>query len=357
MRVMPPMRHASTNDQGAGDGASLSPPTHDAEGAAPVSTASATSPSDAHRASRISLALGIALLAIAAVWVAGAVWSFGEQTRFAENRGFDIPQLLPGVLDGFAFAMAAVAWASSLDGRSAMLARIGTIVAIGGSAASNGAWAWQRSGGDAATIALALSVPVVSNLAFEVLLSEVRRQVQRSRGLPAPVPVPAPRLIRLVLSPWATYASWRRLVLAATDPRIAFAAVSASAASPDAQRSDAAPEPDAGTVCDVVAEAERITASATDAHRSDAPTAALSAAQRIALPAASPRPQRITASAGEVTDADVIAAIREYVIDAHHAGTRPAQREMQRIVSEAHPGAPKPGPRRLGRLVDTIRAA
>lgn len=323
-----------------------------------MSTASAASPSEAQRASRISLALSIALLAIAAVWVAGAVWSFGEQTRFASNRGFDIPQLLPSVLDGYAFAMAAVAWASSLDGRSAMLARIGTLVAIAGSACSNGAWAWQRSGGDPATVALAVAVPVVSNLAFEVLLGEVRRQVQRSRGLPAPVPVPAPRLIRLVLSPWATYASWRRLVLAATDPRIAFAAVRASAASPDAQRSDATPEtdalPDADPVADVVAEAERITASATDAQRSDAPTASPSTPQRITLPTASPRPQRITASVAEVSDADVIEAIGEYVRDAHRSGARPAQREMQRLVALAHPGAPKPGPRRLGRLVDTV---
>jgi hypothetical protein len=53
-------------------------------------------------------------------------------------------------------------------------------------------------------------------LAFEVLLSEMRRQVQRKRGDPAPVRIPFPRVLRWVLAPWSTFAEWRRLVLELT---------------------------------------------------------------------------------------------------------------------------------------------
>jgi hypothetical protein len=328
------------------------------------SAAPAKPPQQPHRASRITAPLVIALLSIAAVWAAGAVWSFDEQTAFATNRGFEIPWLLPTVLDGFAFSMAAVAWASSLDGRSAGFARLGAMIAIAGSAASNGTWAWQRSHGDVATIALAAAVPVVSNLAFEVLLGEVRRTVQRSRGLPAPVPVPAPRVIRLLLSPFATYVAWRRLVLAATDPALAFAAVDAQHDADAAMR--IAPQHDpALTVEDPwdyaspVIEAERIAASAAPgaAHHPAALTGAAPDAHRsAALPAAPVRPQRIALKPGELTDNQIVTAIRARVTDAHRRGASPSQRELQQLVDDAHPGAPRPGPRRLQRLVEQIIA-
>lgn len=169
-----------------------------------------------------ALPIGVALLLIAGVWVAGAVWSFEEQTRFAQSNGFKLPELLPLVLDGMAVAMAAVSWAASLDARPAVFARLGTALAVACSSASNTAWAWERSHGDPQTIALAGGVPIVANLAFEVLLSEVRRQVLRRRGQPGPVAITYPRMVRLVLAPWPTFVSWRRLVLTATDPAKSF---------------------------------------------------------------------------------------------------------------------------------------
>ncbi|PWR08553.1 hypothetical protein DKT68_15160 [Micromonospora acroterricola] len=171
------------------------------------------------------LPIGIALTLIAGVWLAGAVWSFEEQTHYAKANGFTTPQLLPLVLDGMAVAMAAVSWAASLDARPAVFARLVTAVAITASSASNGAWAWTRSDGDEQTIVLAAAVPVLAMLAFEVLLSEVRRQVLRRRGQPGPVVVMPPRLIRVALAPWSTLRDWRRLVLDATDPRKSFAPV------------------------------------------------------------------------------------------------------------------------------------
>ena len=163
------------------------------------------------------LPLGAALLAVAAVWVLGCVWSFTEQTRFAASTGFRLPWLLPLVLDGMAVAMAGVAYAASLDGRPAVAARLGTALAVAASAASNGAWAWDRSAGGTATVTLAVGVPVAANVAFEVLLAELRKQVQRRRGLPAPAAVPYPRLVRLLLAPVRATGEWRRLVLELTD--------------------------------------------------------------------------------------------------------------------------------------------
>ncbi|MEV0725985.1 DUF2637 domain-containing protein [Micromonospora purpureochromogenes] len=174
------------------------------------------------RALLAHLPIGIALALIAGVWVAGAVWSFEEQTRYARANGFHTPWLLPLVLDGMAVAMAAVSWAASLDARPAVFARLVTAVAIAASSASNGAWAWTRSKGDEQTIVLAAAVPVLAMLAFEVLLSEVRRQVLRRRGQPGPVAVAPPRLIRVALAPWSTLRDWRRLVLDATDPAKSF---------------------------------------------------------------------------------------------------------------------------------------
>lgn len=182
------------------------------------------------------LPLGLALAAVGLVWLGGAVWSFEEQTAFAQSKAFAIPELLPLVLDGMAIAMAAVAFAASLDARPAVLARLGTLTAVVCSAASNGSWAWTRTGGDTQTITLAAGVPVVANLAFEVLLAEVRRQVLRRRGQPGPVAITYPRLIRIVLAPVQTTRVWRRLVLAATDPATAYPVQQTGPANPAAAR-------------------------------------------------------------------------------------------------------------------------
>jgi hypothetical protein len=157
-----------------------------------------------------------ALLAVALVWLLGCVWSYQEQSAFAASKGFAFPHLLPLVIDGFAVSMAGVSWAASLDARPALPARLATLVAVGASSASNGVWAWLRTHHDAVTVALAIAVPVAANLAFEVLLGELRRQVQRSRGLPPPVAIPYPRVIRIVLAPGTTFRTWRALVLTLT---------------------------------------------------------------------------------------------------------------------------------------------
>jgi hypothetical protein len=154
-----------------------------------------------------------ALLAVATVWVLGCVWSYQEQSAFAASKGFTFPHLLPLVIDGFAVSMAGVAWAASLDARAAVAARLATVIAVLASSASNGVWALLRTGHDLTAVVLAVAVPIAANLAFEVLLAEMRRQVQRRRGLPPPVAVPYPRLIRLVLAPWQTFGAWRSLVL------------------------------------------------------------------------------------------------------------------------------------------------
>ncbi|HWN33788.1 MAG TPA: DUF2637 domain-containing protein, partial [Pseudonocardia sp.] len=118
--------------------------------------------------------------------------------------------------DGFAVSMAGVAWAASLDARPAIPARLATVVAVGASSASNGVWAYLRAHHDMVTVVLGIAVPVAANLAFEVLLAELRRQVQRRRGLPPPVAVPYPRLIRIALAPWQTFRTWRAVVLEIT---------------------------------------------------------------------------------------------------------------------------------------------
>jgi hypothetical protein len=173
-------------------------------------------------------ALGLALAAVAAVWIGGCVWSFEEQKAFAAAKGFQVDWILPAVVDGMALALAAVAFAAALDGRPAIGARIGTALAVAASATSNAVWAWERTGGgseaggDFTAVALAAGVPIAANLAFEVLLSEFRQQVLRRRGVPAPVKVPAPRPVRLLLSPIKSSKEWRRMVLDATDPAAAF---------------------------------------------------------------------------------------------------------------------------------------
>lgn len=175
-----------------------------------------------------ALPMGLALTVVAAVWAFGAVWSFTEQSAFAQAKGFSDPALLPLVLDGLAVAMAGVAFAASLDGRPAVAARFGTALAVAGSAASNGVWAAERSvgsfgpgttgrlGPDLTTVAIGASVPIAANIAFEVFLAELRRQVQRRRGMPAPVALPSLRLIRLILAVRSTFTEWRDEVLART---------------------------------------------------------------------------------------------------------------------------------------------
>lgn len=161
----------------------------------------------------VALPMRTALGAVGVVWALGCVWSFQEQSTFAASKGFVFPHLLPLVIDGFAVAMAGVAWAASLDARPAVAARLATLVAVAASSASNGVWAWLRTHHDQVTVVLGVAVPIAANLAFEVLLAELRRQVQRRRGLPAPVAVPYPRVIRIVLAPWQTLRVWRLLVL------------------------------------------------------------------------------------------------------------------------------------------------
>ena len=200
-----------------------------------------------------AMPLRFALLATGAVWAMGCVWSFREQALFAQTKGFHLPWLLPAVIDGLAIALACVAYAASLDGRPGMVARLGTAVAVAASAASNATFAWQRSG-DHTTVVLAAGVPLAANLAFEVLLHELRRQVLRRRGLPAPTAVPYPRLIRVVLAPVSTLRQWRRLVLdlttlqpapPVTDPATRASVPDASAPAPGVSVSTAASGPDA----------------------------------------------------------------------------------------------------------------
>lgn len=188
-----------------------------------------TSETSAWRRFVAGLPMRTALVAVGVVWVLGCVWSYEEQSAFAASRGFGFPHLLPLVIDGFAVSMAGVAWAASLDARPAVPARLATLVAVVASAASNGAWAWLRADRDLATVVLAVAVPVAANLAFEVLLAELRRQVQRRRGLPAPVALPALRAIRVVLAPGQTFRAWRSLVLDLT----ALPAASSTAGDPE----------------------------------------------------------------------------------------------------------------------------
>lgn len=182
----------------------------------------------AERSALLPLPLALALACVALVWLGGCAWSFREQSDFALSKGFLIPWLLPLVIDGLAIALAAVSWAASLDGRPALGARLGTAVAVAGSATSNAAFAWQRSAADVATVVLAAAVPIAANLAFEVLLAELRKQVMRRRGIPAPVKIPYPPLLRGALAPFRTFAEWRRLVLAATDMAPLFVAAAAA---------------------------------------------------------------------------------------------------------------------------------
>jgi hypothetical protein len=192
-------------------------------------------------ASNTAMALGLVM--VTGVWLSGAVWSFEEQTAFAASAGFLVPWLLPLTLDGLALALASVATAASLDGRHAIPARLGTAMAVASSAASNARWAWERTAGDPSPVVLAAGVPVASFLAFEVLLAELRRQVHRGRGLPAPVAIPAPRVIRLALAPRRAFGEWRDDVLRLTAPALVGAPTIGQPKPSPVRDHDPGPEP------------------------------------------------------------------------------------------------------------------
>ncbi|AEH08758.1 MULTISPECIES: DUF2637 domain-containing protein [Protofrankia] len=168
--------------------------------------------------SKVSWPLIVSLVLIAGVWAAGAVWSYDHQSRFAESLGFHHGYLLPAVADGLPVAMAAVAFSAALDGRPATVARLGTALAVAASSASNGIYAWRRSGHDLTTVIVAVAIPVMAAVAFEVLLGEIRKQVLQRRGAAPPAPVPLLRPIRVLLDPFREIGQWRRHVLTVTDP-------------------------------------------------------------------------------------------------------------------------------------------
>lgn len=164
------------------------------------------------------LPLRLALSMVAGVWLAGCVWSFREQSDLATWAGFDVPVLLPGVLDGLAVGMAAVAWSAALDGRTAAAARAGTGLAVLASAASNATWAWLRSDASPVPVLLGAVIPLAANLAFEVLLGEHRRLVERHRGSQVHPPLPTLHPSRWRYAPLRAFREQRRLVLELTTP-------------------------------------------------------------------------------------------------------------------------------------------
>ncbi|MGH3099242.1 MAG: DUF2637 domain-containing protein [Streptosporangiales bacterium] len=166
----------------------------------------------------VGLPLRLALSMVAGVWLAGCVWSFREQTDLAAWAGFDVPVLLPGVLDGLAVGMAAVAWSAALDGRTAAAARGGTGLAVLASAASNATWAWLRSDASPVPVLLGAVIPLAANLAFEVLLGEHRRLVERRRGSQVHPPLPTLHPSRWRYAPLRAFLEQRRMVLELTAP-------------------------------------------------------------------------------------------------------------------------------------------
>ena len=282
-----------------------------------------------------------ALLGVAAVWALGCVWSFQEQWHFAAAKGFTLPWLLPLVIDGMAAAMAGVAYAASLDGRAAIPARVATGLAVAASAASNAAWAWERSAADIGAVTLAIGIPIAANLAFEVLLSELRRQMQRRRGQPPPVAVPYPRVIRFVLAPTSTFRDWRRLVLELTDPREACMPVPVAAPEPAGE-----PEP--------AAEPAAVTRPVSTVPVT-APTAAEPESPVAVSPETDPAPELVGADeTGELVAPEPLPSVapaREPLVRSERTGLRD-QRSAPGARSPGHPvrrhdrrpGAPRRGP-------------
>jgi hypothetical protein len=171
------------------------------------------------RQSRVPV--GIALALIGAVWIGACVISFAEQIKLAEDRyHFEAPWLFPVLFDGLASALAVTSWSAALDGRHSPVLRLFTCVAVGGSAWVNAEAVRERTLVDNWTqIGMAVAAPLCAWIAFEFLLGELRRQIMRARGVPAPAPVPALRPVRVLLSPFRSIAEWRRLALDVTDPR------------------------------------------------------------------------------------------------------------------------------------------
>lgn len=178
-----------------------------------------TSPSTKGTAATVTV-LVVAFLGVLVVWVLSAWASYSEQTRLSQHEGFAHPALLPWTLDGLAFALAFIALAAALDGRSAIAARIGVLLAISGSVWSNTAGVSVRAGDAGVTndaFVLAAIAPISAMISFEIILSAIRRIVFRWRGQPPPVAIPALRPVRVVLSPIKSIKRWRDEVLTVTD--------------------------------------------------------------------------------------------------------------------------------------------
>src|SRR2546430_4927627 len=88
---------------------------------------------------------GVQTCALPILWAMGCIWSFREQALFAHTKGFDVPWLLPAVIDGLAIALACVAYAASLDGRPGPIARLRTAIAVTATAPRNANLASPRS--------------------------------------------------------------------------------------------------------------------------------------------------------------------------------------------------------------------
>ena len=192
--------------------------------AAPVVAPSSAPAPAADRPRRaLTFHTGLSLVAILAVFVAGAWWSFEEQRRLAEHFRFTDPWVFPLLLDGMAVALAVTAFSAALDGRAAVVTRLIAAACVGWSAEFNAQAVlsrWPAEDHDRwIAVAMAIVAPIVAYIAFERLLHEVRRQVARIRGQRPPAAVTPPRLVRLLLDPWGTFVTWRRVALDLTDPR------------------------------------------------------------------------------------------------------------------------------------------
>jgi hypothetical protein len=296
-----------------------------------------------------------ALLAVASVWILGCVWSYQEQSAFAASKGFTFPHLLPLVIDGFAVSMAGVAWAASLDARPAIPARLATVVAVGASSASNGVWAYLRAHHDIVTVMLGVAVPVAANLAFEVLLAELRRQVQRRRGLPPPVAVPYPRLIRMVLAPWRTFREWRAMVLEITAMDHAMARPGQLHDPEPGIPTSATAMPVPGATFSHAEAPAAVSRSADPASIASAPTSALPVAARFSAPeraAHAPRVNGRAASATASTTVPVTATAESTPTSAPAAGngTRNERSRANTVTARPQDAA---APRATGPAHDT----
>lgn len=161
----------------------------------------------------------VAALVLFTVWAATCAISYTEQERLADRFGFALPWLWPLVFDGVAFALAVMAWADAMDGRTGVLLRLFTGAAISGSSWVNAASVLERTRDhDGTQIGMAAIVPVAAWITFEFLLGLLRRQILRARGVPPPPAIPPLRPVRVLLSPFASLREWRALTLRVTDP-------------------------------------------------------------------------------------------------------------------------------------------